>query len=200
MFATYTDVTGTAEDTVQLTVEESCTFTPGTRTATIDLGTMAAGSEFAATNGVGIGISCNDVDGWTLNATATSLRLPASATSDAAAAHVIEFGAYPASIPASGSEKDAVNSVWSAAISIDSANADKVTIATGWDNYTGATASDTTILSSKQVGGSGADATDVIPVSNMTVTPSYKAYASTTQAAGTYQGTMTYNFATGTHN
>ena len=178
--STFAAVQSTVTDTVQLTVNKTCQMEATSASATYNLGDAVAGSEYAATNGSAMTLTCNSVKGWTLKATATALSDSAQTPTTS---QTIPFGAYATT-----------GSVWSAGIAVTGADAANATIATGWNTtgegaYSATTASSTTILSSV------ADTTGAKAVKEIVVTPSYKAYAQANQAAATYSGTMIYTFA-----
>ena len=146
-------------DTVQLTVTKTCAMDADAAAKTINLGSAVAGSEYTEKNGSVLTVTCNGTAGWEISATATSLAGGAGTTA-------IPFGAYP----------NTAVSKWSAKLTATGG-----TVASGWDDYTAATASNTVVVSGTQVNA-------------ITVTPSYKARTSATQENGSYEGTITYTF------
>ncbi len=175
-------LTGSNTDTVQLTINQSCTFSGAVSTdateGIINLGTYDAPTATTSTKNGGImSITCNDEDGWTIKASATALNNPTSGDVQ----YTIPFGA-----------QNAQGSKWTALLTIDANNTDLVT--NNWSSY--ATAA--TVNGGTTVVTSNTDNTTnrVKPVVGMTVTPTYQAVIGASQQAGTYQGQITYNFAT----
>ena len=152
----------TVTDTVKLTVTQTCQMEADAAAATYDLGSSTVAHAYSEVNGSLMTITCNSLKGWTLKATANAL----ANTTTGYTSVTIPFGAY-----------GTTSSVWSAKVTASGG-----TVASGWDDYTAATASDTTIVSGSSVSG-------------ITVQPAYKAYAAATQQTGTYQGTIVYTFA-----
>ena len=155
------------KDTVTLTINEACRMEAGAATNTVDLGS-AAGGAYGEQTGSVMTITCNKQTGWQITATATALT-------NAGTSQNIPFGAYAESANAS---------VWSAKLALGGNNTGNATIATGWNDYTATSASDTVVTSF---------VTDTA-VSGLTVTPTYKAYTKASQPAGTYSGDITYTF------
>ena len=158
-------------DTVNLTVTSTCKMEADAATGSYNLGSSTVAHEYAAVTGTPMTITCNDQAGWSITATANSLT--ATGTDQ-----TIPFGAY-----ATNGE-----SVWSAAIAKSGNDTSNANIATGWDDFSAASASSTTIISADGETGTKK------AVSGLIITPSYKAYGAAHQAAGTYSGTIQYTF------
>lgn len=158
-------------DTVSLTVSSTCKMEASAATGSYNLGTSTVAHEYPSVTGTPMTITCNDQAGWSITATANALT--AEGTDQ-----TIPFGAY-----ANDGE-----SVWSAAIATSGNDTTNAVIADTWDDFSATTANSTTIISADGVTGAKKG------VSGLVVTPSYKAYGSAHQAAGTYSGTIIYTF------
>ncbi|MBQ3348586.1 hypothetical protein IJG90_03670 [Candidatus Saccharibacteria bacterium] len=161
----------TVTDTINLTVSKTCMMEASSATGSYNLGTSTVAHEYAAVTGTPMTITCNAQAGWTITATANSLT--ASGTDQ-----TIPFGAY-----ATDGE-----SVWSVSLAKSGNDTANATIATGFDNYSAASAAETVVVSAN--GNTGEKAA----VSGLIITPSYKAFGAAHQAAGTYSGTIVYTF------
>lgn len=161
----------TVTDTVNLTVAKTCMMEASAATSSYNLGTSTVAHEYAAVTGTPMTITCNAQAGWTITATANALT--ATGTNQN-----IPFGAY----------STAGESVWSLSLAKSGNDTNNASIASGFDDYTAATANETVVVSA--TGESGAKTA----VSGLVITPSYKAYGAAHQAAGTYSGTVVYTF------
>lgn len=177
VFAAAGDITGIT-DTLQLTVEATCTFnTAGSAVATDTTysATVANGAVATLSNGSAhkFNVVCNDTDGWKVTAGAPNDLTPpaASATNN----HIISY--QPSAIPAAGSGTK--EGAWTATVSGDFVSAELGGITTASNvNYI------------KDEGGIIAQETASTDASSFTVT--YGAYVGTETAADTYTGTIGY--------
>ena len=169
-----TDVTSVT-DTIQLTVEATCTFNTensGNASDTTYSATVANGAQASLSNGSAhvFNVFCNDNDGWKVTAGAPN-NLAGTGTN----AHVISYQA--AALPSSGTE-----GAWVATVSGTGVSAELSGITTASAvNYI-ATAG-------------GIIATEASSTDGSTFTVTYGAYVGTETAADTYTGTVQYTLA-----
>lgn len=176
------------KDVITLGISESCTMTVPAGTAETDstehiygtnvsLEAIAPGNDATEKPGTVMSIKCNSDNGWALSARASALDRTDSK-------YNIPFGQFATT--------GQTASVWSARLALGGQGA---VIAGGADAYNTTTinSSDTTVVvKNSTLNGS----TDTTPVAtdNTTVSPYYKAHASTTQAEGSYSGDIVYTF------
>lgn len=181
--AEYSSIT----DKITLTVSKTCKMEADADLATtvadplakgtlVPLGTIAAGAAATAQSGTAMTITCNSASGWTLTATPTNMT-----TTDG---YTIPFGTYTAGTQAT--------SVWSAQVAITNNSDNHVVV----DNSADAYATTAITTSGGVVAKNAADASDrPLATAGAVVTPSYIAYADSTQEAGNYTATIVYTFA-----
>jgi len=153
-------------DTIEVTIQESCTFTSGGADTTYEYsGTNADGQVDPLNNSTNVHsftVFCNDNDGYTVSATAESLT--ASGISD-------EF-AYVATLPSSG-----VDGKWHATVAAATGNTNTLTI-----EQLPAGGAATDIVTIDEASAAGGE----------TFTVAYSAYIGTATPAGTYSGHIEY--------
>ena len=169
-----TDITSIT-DTVQLTVEATCTFNTensGNASATTYSATVANGAQASLSNGSAhtFNVFCNDNDGWKVTAGA-----PANLAGTGTNAHVITYQA--SALPSTGTE-----GAWVATVSGTGVSAELSGITT---------ASAVNYISTD----GGIIATETSSTDGSTFTVTYGAYVGTETAADTYTGTVQYTLA-----
>ena len=164
------------EDTVQLTISESCKMEADAATKTVNLGTINNSQATNTGTGSAMIVTCNTAAGWSLQATATALT---TETTD----YSIPHGTY--------TEGTQSTSVWSAKFALTGDQAG-VELATGAGEFATnpINAASFEIVASKDGTAGAGD----MSTSGVTITPTYIAYADANQGAGSYEGTITYAF------
>lgn len=167
--------TGSMTDKITVKIDSSCSFTTTNDNATentLGTTTLVNGQAGSEIAGTAMTISCNDNSGWHLNAIGAGTE-----------GHITDLysSANNASI-ATGAYSESGNSVWSFKV-------------TGTNSVAGYNTDFVAVPGTETPVASGSS-----PISGTVVTPTYKAYANATQAAGTYTGAVKYTLATGASN
>ena len=183
---TFAATVASVQDKVTLTVDSACSMDATVDAAgfnTYSLGTHTPAYEFPAVDGTPMTITCNNINGWNITASATDMSDAAATTTTS---QTIAFGAYPSAADISAGT---AASTWSAKVALSGNNVANAQITTGWADYTNPAATPVVAHVS--------DTTGAKAVSGLIVTPSYKAYVAADQASATYAGTITYTFNAG---
>ena len=159
-----------ATDTINVTVEASCTFSAGgDNVAYSATGTNASGVVNPVNNSSNVHsftVFCNQNSGYTVSAEATALS----------ASGITDVFAYAATLPSS------TDGAWHAQFAADAGNTNTLTV-----TQLPAGGAETTIISSNQASAAAGE----------TWTATYTAYIGTETPAGTYTGTIDYTLAPG---
>ena len=174
------DGTLTQTDTVVVTVDTACSLaTSGasvTPTASTYTATIANGAYNTNIGGSTFTITCNDTGGWDLNAigageaTGDVTKMDASTNKDA-------------DDIATGTTLDGSVSNWAFKVAKGGDDASKVTLTTGYDQFSAVPSSSQKIATGTSTAGKA------------TVSATYGVGISATQSAGTYTGKVTYTLA-----
>ena len=164
-------------DTITATVDSGCVIDNATATNTVDLGTITPGEDVSSESGKassGITVTCNATS-WNVNAVGASEGDHPSSMYTAGGAEI-----------ATGTATSGDTSAWMFKIAANSATEEAVTPATGFATWhvIPAPAAETGAATTVAVGSKAATAT---------IIPTYRVYASSSQATGSYTGKVTYN-------